>query len=177
MKLLHTAVMLTILLAMGGCVTDGLSMRAAQDPQLTLDRNSRIFLDPYRDVEISHRSYMEPAFEVAKAEGLNIVEQENAQYVMYLNFRRGIKYRPGNDQLEQQVRVQSTSTSVEVGQSRYVNYGVINAGIFEVNNTQNRSIWEAMIEVKDITDREEVERSFRLLFRNLGQNVRGRVVE
>jgi len=172
---LHISLLLLALGAiLAGCVTTGPSVRAIRDPETTLRKDSRIFIDKYRDVAISDRSAFSQAEAVAKAAGLRVVEKEDAEFVLFLNYRRGLRYNPDRDKFERTLLVHSSELKTQI-RDRVQNFGVINVGVFATDGSLNRTAWEGSVEVEDFNNLAEVELSLRHLFEKFAEDFRGKV--
>ncbi|MCG8525205.1 MAG: hypothetical protein MI748_02415 [Opitutales bacterium] len=158
-----------------GCVIHGLSMRTILDPQTKLTKESKIYIDPFRDTEIKYRKAMAQVVPVAKEMGLNVVQKEDADFVMFLRFRKDIQYNATRDQFEQIAYIRATETQVRVRGNISVDLGIIDSGVFKINGGEYRTEWEGSIEVDDINDSEELHVSLSRLFERFAEDFRGEV--
>lgn len=167
-------VLISIVALIGGCITNGISMRLVLDPETKLSKSSKVFIDPYRNTEIIYREHMARAIEVAQKMGLEVVDESQAEYIIYLNYRKNVQYNASRDEFEQHKFVRLGFSNIKIGGSVGVDFGIINAGVFKRDNP-TRSHWEGSIEVRDINKINEVDVAFEELFSRFAENFRGEV--
>ncbi|MEX0291552.1 MAG: hypothetical protein AB3N14_20785 [Flavobacteriaceae bacterium] len=164
-----------------GCETteqdpvEQIAIRAILDPETSLTRESKIFIDPYRDTEIKYRTAMGAAISVAESMGLNLSSSEEAEFAMFLNFRKGLTYDLRNDRFIRTTTVVRRRSSITVGEDEHIHYGVINAGVFSLSDTAVRTQWEGSVEVLDINNEADVRASLMELFKKFPEGFIGRV--
>ncbi len=157
-----------LLLLVSGCSTS-LSVRGIQSPNCTVDRRDPIFVDSQTDMTIEHRRFFVDAGVIAHQAGVNAVAQNDAKYILFLNFRPGLIYDPNTKGFE----YWSESTVAETFN------GVINAGLFRLGEDKKTfmrpSAWEGWVEVRDIRFMDELTESLHLLYSTIGQEANVRV--
>jgi hypothetical protein len=165
---------LALVLSLAGCITNGISVRAISDPKSTLTKQSPVFIDALTDVSIEYRKAFESAAQIASKAGLDVVDESDAEYIIRLNYRRGLRYNPKRDEFRQDLVFHSSAKGTKIGNSG-TDYGVINAGVFPLRGRASRSAWEGTVEVNDMSDPAEVEISLMRLFEKFGEDFRGDV--
>jgi hypothetical protein len=162
MKTQIVALLLSIIV-LAGCVTDEISVKTTLDPQATHTMESAIYVYAQTDMLIDDRKYFLEVPEILKELGLNVTSSEEADYVMFLKFQEGLKYKPKREEFEYDIETYK------------IFYGIIDAGLFKLTDSKqdfiNKSEWIGFVEINDIRERAQLKRSLEILVDYLTKDV------